>query len=364
MSQVTDAIVRPMRDDERQDVYALMRRAFPLFDQWAFSWTPYVLVAEQGGQLQGAIVLKLFALPRNRKAGSVAWVFTAPEARGRGFGQRLVEAGIDFFEQQGCDQILTTVEGFNTSSSKLFATRGFKILPPEAQFQRYGLAVFVVWAKLTRYFDLGHFLWARPVASAVDSPSLQWWGTIAANSLIGLLMLWRSSSFRAIRPAMWLVLPGIFWVLFGLRYLGMWLTAHRQGLTVRFRAWESGFLLSIAIALLFPGAMFPIPGSLYPATYQWRYRELLSRLGWMAVAGTLPVLILVWGVWALVELNGPLPYLSDWLEVLLLVGKPLVLFDIAMPFFPFVSFNGRRLWDWNKAVWGVLTMATISVFLI
>ncbi|WP_299492316.1 GNAT family N-acetyltransferase [Acaryochloris sp. IP29b_bin.137] len=364
MPQVSDAIVRPMRDDERQNVHALMRRAFPLLDQWAFSWTPYVLVAEQGGQLQGAIVLKLFTLPRNRQAGSIAWVFTAPEVRGQGFGQRLIEAGINFFEQQGCDQILTTVEGFNTSSSKLFATRGFKILPPEDQFRRYGLATLVVWAKLSHYFDLGHFLWARPVAPAVDSPSLQWWSTITANSLIGLLMLWRASGFRAFHPEMWLVLPGIFLVLFGLRHLGMWLTAHRQGLTVRFRTWESGFLLSIAITLLFPGAIFPIPGSLYPITHQWRYRDLLPQLGWMAVAGTLPVLILVWGVWVLGELNEPLPYVRAWLEAVLLVGKPLVLFDIAMPFFPFVSFNGRRLWDWNKTVWGILAMATITIFLV
>ena len=353
-----------MRDDERRNVRAIMRRAFPLFDQWAFSWTPNVLVAEQGGQLLGAIVLKLFALPRDRKAGSVAWVFTAPEVRGRGLGQRLVEAGINFFEQQGCDQILATVEGFNTSSSKLFATRGFKILSPGAQFQCYGLATFIVWTKLSHYFDLGHFLWARPVSPAVDSPPLQWWGTIAANSLIGLLMLWRFKSFRAINPAMWLVLPVTLLVLFSLRYLGMWLTAYSQGLTVRFRAWESGFLLSTAIALIFPGAMYPIPGNLYPTTHQWRYRDLLPQLGWMALAGTLPVLIVVWGASILIQLSVPSPYLRTGLEAILLVGKPLVLFDIAMPFFPFVSFNGRRLWDWNKIVWGVLTTAAIAMFLI
>ena len=362
MSEVSDLVIRPMREHERQNVHALMRRAFPLVDQWAFSWTPHVLVAEQSGQLLGAIVLKLFALPHSGKAGSVAWVFTAPEARGQGLGQRLVESGIDFFEQQGCDQILATVEGFNTSSSKLFATRGFKIRSPEAQFQRYGLATFAVWAKLSHYFDLGHFLWARPVSSEVDSPTLQWWGTIAANSLIGLLMLWRLSRSRAIHPAMWLFLPLTIIGLFGLRYLGMRLAARRQGLKVRFRAWESGFPLSTAIALAFPGAMYPIPGSVYPTTHQWRYRDWLPQLGWMALAGTLPVLLVVWGVWMMTQLDVSSPYLRAGLEVVLLVGKPLALFDIAMPFFPFVSFNGRRLWDWNKIIWGVLTIGVFAVF--
>ncbi len=363
MSQISNVSIRPMRDDERGNVRAIMRRAFPPFDQLAFSWTPNVLVAEQDRQLLGAIVLKLFALPHNRKAGSVAWIFTAPEVRGRGLGQRLVEAGIDFFEQQGCDQILATVEGFNTSSSKLFATRGFKILSPGAQLRHYGLATFDVWAKLSHYFDLGHFLWARPAPAEVDSPVLQWWGAIAANSLIGLLMLWRLSASRAMSPGTSLKLPLIFIVLFGVRHLGMWLAAHRQGLTVRFRAWESGFLLSTAIALAFPGAMYPIPGSVYPTTNQWRYRDLLPKLGRMALAGTLPVLLIVWGVWGMVQLDVSLPNLRAWLDVMLLVGKPLILFD-AMPFFPFVSFNGRRLWDWSKIIWVILAMPAIAVFLI
>ena len=361
MAQVFDVVIRPMGDNERQSVHAIMRRAFPLFDQIAFSWTPNVLVAERGDQLLGAIVLKLFTLPHHRKAGSIAWVFTAPEVRGQGLGQRLVEAGLDFFEQQGCDEILVTVEGFNTSSSKLFSTRGFKILSPGSQFRRYGLATFAVWAKLSHYFDLGHFLWARPAPQASDSPTLQWWGTIVVNSLIGLLMLWRLSGSRVINPGMWLGLPLIVTVLFGVRYLGMVLMARQQGLTVRFRAWESGFLLSTAIALVFAGAMYPIPGSVYPTTTQWRYRDLLPKLNRMALAGTLPVLLLVWGAWMISQLG----LLSTaWLDILLLVGKPLILFDIVMPFFPFVSFNGRRLWDWHKGTWAVLAMGTIAVFLI
>lgn len=358
---ILPVVIRPMEDDERRRVKAIMRRAFPLFDRLAFSWTPNVLVAERGGELLGAIVLKLFKLPHHRKAGSVAWVFTAPEVRGQGLGQRLVEAGLDFFERQECDQILVTVEGFNTSSSKLFATRGFKILSPGAQFRRYGLATFAIWAKLSHYFDLGHFLWVRPAPQSSDSPTLQWWGTIVANCMIGLLMVWRLGGSRAIEPDMWLALPLIVIVLFGTRYLGMRLMARQQGLTVRFRAWESGFMISTIISLIFPGAMYPIPGSVYPIKTQWRYRDLLPKLGWMALAGTLPVLFLLWGAWTISQLG----LLSNpWLDILLLVGKPLLLFDIVMSFFPFVSFNGQRLWDWNKGLWAVLAMAAIAIFLI
>ncbi|MEO0686530.1 MAG: GNAT family N-acetyltransferase, partial [Cyanobacteria bacterium J06649_11] len=196
-----------------------------------------------------------------------------------------------------------------------------------------------------------------------DSPALQWWGTIAANSLIGLLMLWRIGDSKAINPGIWLV-PLIVIVLFGIRYLGMSLVARRQGLTVRFRAWESGFPISIAITLAFAGAMYPIPGSVYPTTNQWRYRDLLPKLGWIALAGTLPVLLILWLALVVLQLDVIPAYLRAWLNIMLLVGKPLLLFDIAMPFFPFVSFNGQRLWDWNKIVWAVLTATVVVMFLL
>ncbi len=362
MTQTTNILIRPMEKDERRKVHAVMRQAFPLIQQWFFSWEPNVLVAEQDGRLLGGIVLKLFRLPRGRKGGLVAWIFTAPEARGLGAGQRVVEAGIEFFEQQACDEIFACVEGYNTSSSKLFASRGFSILSPGEQFRRYGLGIFTVWLKTFHFIDVGHFLWARPAAKSADSPVLQWWGTIAANTLLGLFVLWRANGFRAGNSVMWLILPLVILALFGLRYLGMRLAARGQGLAVRFRAWESGFPLSLGIALAF-GSLFPVPGNMYPVAEQPRYRDLLPSLGRAALAGTLPVLFVVWAAWGALRLGVPAG-LEAWLETLLQVGATLALFDIALPFFPFTSFNGRRLWDWNKVVWALLALATVGLILV
>ncbi|MEM7064212.1 MAG: GNAT family N-acetyltransferase [Cyanobacteria bacterium P01_B01_bin.77] len=363
MGQISDINIRPMRHDERAHVRAIMRQSFSLIEGYFFEWTPHVLVAEQGGHLLGAIMLKLFTLPHNRQGGSISWVFITPEARGRRLGQHLVEAGLNFLDHQGCDEILTNVEGCNTSSSKLFATRGFDILSPAAQFKRYGLATFAVWAKLFHYAETGYFIWARPAPQAADSPTLQWWGTIVANSALGYLMLWRLGITRAIDPVMWSMLPIILTLLFGLRYLGMVLMASQQRLTMRFRAWESGFPLSLAITLVFSGAIYPLPGSVYPKTHQWRYRDWQPKLGWVALAGTLPVLLLLWSVWVISQLGILSPTLSAGLNLTLWLGKPLILFDIALPFFPFTCFNGRRLWDWNKIIWALLAIAAVAIWL-
>jgi ribosomal protein S18 acetylase RimI-like enzyme len=363
MYRFSDINIRLMRDDERSNVRSMIRRSFAFVEQYFFEWTPNVLVVEGDGQLLGAIVLKLFAISPHRQGGAIAWIVTIPEARGLGLGQCLVEAGLDFLESQGCNEILASVEGFNTSSSKLFAMRGFGILSPIAQFRRYGWGTFAVWWQISHYSELGYFLWARPAPLKIDSPTWQWWGTIAMNSALGFLGLWQLSRTEAIEPIMWLFLPPTLILLFGLRYLGMWWVARRQGLEVRFRTWESAFPLAIAIALVFAGAMFPIPGGVYPTTNQWRYRDWLPTLGWVAFAGTLPVLLLIEGVWILSQLHLPSPSLIAWLNVTLWLGKPLILFDIAMPFFPFICFNGRRLWDWNKIIWGLMTAAVIAVWL-
>ncbi len=41
----------------------------------------------------------------------------------------------------------------------------------------------------------------------------------------------------------------------------------------------------------------------------------------------------------------------------------LALFEVLLPFSVFVSFNGRRVWDWNRAAWAVLAAATLGLLL-
>jgi len=140
--------------------------------------------------------------------------------------------------------------------------------------------------------------------------------------------------------------------------------AHRQKMvTMRYRAWESGFPLSLLIALAF-GGQYPVPGSFYPTSDRWRYRDLLPKLGPVALAGVLPPLILTWGAWALSRLGGLTPEVSHWVNSALAMGQILTLFDVVLVFFPFVSFNGRRIWDWNKLIWAGVALATVALFFV
>jgi hypothetical protein len=156
--------------------------------------------------------------------------------------------------------------------------------------------------------------------------------------------------------------PLICLLFFGARWLAMRWAAAVQGLEVRFRAWETGLLVSLGVALA-PGGLFPVPGGAYPVLGSWSYRVSLPKLGPMALAGVLPTLVLTATAWGLARFAGLAPGLEEWIGYALFVGGWLALFDVVLIFFPFVSFNGRRIWDWNRPVWMVLSLVALAVFL-
>ena len=347
--------IRPMRAEEKGTVRGIMKRSFPLVQRWFFSFTPNVLVAEQNGRLEGAIVFKIIPFQRGRSGGLLCWAFTSPETRGSGIGQRLIEEGIRYLEDRGCDEILGCIEGNNTSSSKLLSTRGFRVLSPGEQFRRYGLRIIPVWIRIFHYIDIGHFIWARPGPTKPDSATLQWLGSLTLNAVLLLVALGRKTGFDNFNLLRFFFAPLILGVFFGGREVAMRITANRLRFPVRYRAWESAFPLSFFLALAF-GWWLPIPGSVYPTTTNWRYREQISQLGPIALAGGLTILILSWGIWILPQAFN-LPFaIRDWVWLASIIGVVLALFDVAMPFFPFVSYNGRRIWDWHRTVW--IVMAT------
>ncbi len=356
--------IRKMEPNERKPVMAIMRRSFPVFMQLFLSLSKDTLVAESDGKILGGIVLKTFDLPKGSQGGVVEWIFTGPNARGLGAGQALIEAGLAWLEEAGCRQIFAIVEGFNTSSSKLFATRGFSILPFREQVRRFGLfGLFKVWFASFHIPDVGHFLWGKPETALADRPAPQFLWTIILNCLAAALVVWHAWDFgMPDLTALW-GLPLSTLILIVLRSIAMTFTARRQGLNLRFRIWESGFNLSLPLALIF-GFFFPVPGSLYPKKPVWRYRDHLPEYGKVGLAGALPTLFLAWVLFFLRQSTTMPAWASTLLSFSFTGAAFLIIFDILLIFFPFVSFNGRRIWDWNKFIWIICAAAAIPLIVL
>ena len=361
--------VRRMDVDDEEAVRALAERAFSPLATLSFPRSPDALIAERGGELLGSVVLRMFALPGigrdgRHRGGVMLWLMVDPEARRLGVGGRLVEAALRSFGEQGCQEVFACVEGYNSSSANLFAARGFTILSFGEQLRRYGLlGTPWLWLKTSRLgADVGHFLWARPGQLKPDDPALQWWTGVFASALVLLLAGWRGGWLGKFDPVIILSTVIIVVALYGLREGTMRLAARLQGLSMRHRAWESAFPLSIAIALA-AGVFFPVPGSIYPRQGTWRYRDLLPKLGPIAFAGASAVLIFAWATWALAQFGEPSSEAAVWLRAAHTAGLMLAAFDILLPFSLFSSFDGRRVWDWNRPAWCALAVAVLGLFL-
>jgi GNAT superfamily N-acetyltransferase len=353
-----------MRARERQAVKTLAGRAFPPLGGAFFPSSPNALVAEQEGKLVGAVVLRNFWLPGGRKCGVMFWLMTDPAARGVGVGRRLVGDAIRYFEDQGCKEVFAGVEGYNTGSANIFAAHGFTILSFGGQLRRYGLlGNFLLWLMTSHLGDMGHFLWARPGTVRSDSAVLQWWVGALVSTLAFLLAGWRGGWIGGFDPATVLGAVVIVVALYGLREGAMRLAAHLQGLPVRYRAWESAHPLSLGTALAL-GIFWPVPGSVYPRQRAWRYRTLLPKLGPVAFAGASAVLIFAWAAWGLGRVSGLPPEVAAWLRAAHAAGLTLATVEVLLPFFPFASFNGRRIWDWKRAAWGMLAVAVAGLFVV
>ena len=328
--------VRPMQDTEAPAVRAQAHQAFRnLFERIVFDLSPHTLVAERDGTLLGAIVLKIRTL-RGRQMGEISWLFTAPAARGIGAGQHLVDAGLDYLATQGVDTIYTFVEGDNTSSSKQFTNRGFVRLSLLAQLQRFGAALPLLWMRSGFAFAYGHFLYVRPATAPVSTPWSHWLYVAGFHALMLALVFRLQVDLRFYLQAVLALV--VVLIVRGLAMLG---TAHWLGLRAEFRAWEAGGLISLLVALV--GGLWILPGSVYPISDQWRYRDERRRLGIMSFVGGLVVVL---ALWSLLPLRTLAP---DLRAVAVAPYLALAIVDVGLPFLR--SYNGYRVWQWSRLAW-------------
>ncbi len=367
-------IVRRMRDDEKGELTRVMRRCFGWFASVLFEVGKAAFVCELDGAIVGGIALSSFRIDRRRVGGIVKWLFVLPEARGRGVASALVNRALGWFEEEGCSDLFTCVEGHNTGSSNRFARAGFRILPFLEQIRMYGIRLPLVWFRTFHMADVGHFLWGRgqddPPHGSKDAPATHassgrprlsaggLAGTTLVLVLAGLLTAWRQGQGFSASTLWHLLLVAVG--LMGLRMGAMTLAAAWLRLPVVYRPWETGLLLSAIVPLL-SGGVFVAPGSLYPSPRDWSYQEWLPKLGPVALAGAGALLLGGWGLqvirWVVFpEASGP------FLALALFYARAVVLFDVLFVFFPFAGFNGRRILDWRVGIWAVLAVATVALW--
>lgn len=356
---------RPIEKDDRAQVLRLGRRAFGPTVAMALSLEHGGHVAELGGAIVGATILKCFAVGK-RRIGLVSWIMTAPQAQGQGVGARLLELSDEWFQAEGADETIAMIEGYNQSSSKLFRSRGYARLPVARQLRLFGFGVLAVWLKSFLVVAAGHDLWYRGASATGDSgrgePAASlgsFAGCYAFHAVLTLLLTfrWGVTAPPGPRLAIAALVP---LAILGVRTGSFALVARIAGMRVRYAAPPGGALLSLLVAAV-AGGFMALPGSIYPRQESYRYRDVISRLGPAAfAAGLVEVAMLVaarlmpaGGVLAGRALGGQAALGIGLFAAILQIH---LIIDLLLPFFPFWGYAGRQVWNWSRVGWVALAI--------
>ncbi|TVR06345.1 MAG: GNAT family N-acetyltransferase, partial [Spirochaetaceae bacterium] len=136
--------VRSMFPEESAETRAVARRCFGSFAMIFFNLGVETLVCEEDGRILGGAALGRFSAGE-RECGVVKWIFTAPDAQGRGVANRLLAAAMRWFAEEACTDVFACIEGYNTASSNRFFDAGFRPMGFRDQIARFGSNLPRVW---------------------------------------------------------------------------------------------------------------------------------------------------------------------------------------------------------------------------
>ncbi len=333
--------LREMRPDENKQVLQVMRRCFPVLMRLFLSVKGTVFLLCEDDEIIAGTVLQVIDHPRERKTGIVSWIFTTPQARGKGAAGMLLDRALEFFQNQGCSEITAIIEGYNTPSSNRFAERGFTMLSAADQVRCFGVSLPKVLFSTLHYFDIGHFLWYRgsftDTKGSFSVPGIfQWLFTVLWIS--GIMSLLYGFPWASAAGAVLLILTIRQWAV-----LAAWKLLSRG--TVTYRCWGTGTFLSGITSLIFRG-FIPAVGGIYPAEMTWSMKKYGRVLGISSAAGSFAVMAAA----AVLRIAFPASPFSAAAGSLLFT---LIVFDNLLPFFPFSCFLSGRILAYSRKLYGV-----------
>ena len=363
-----EVIIRNLQPEDHPAISALAKRSFSI------SQSRFVIPSKIGGKvitindkLVAASLLRMTILPSGNKIGFIAWLMTHPEYRCRGLANKLVKSSTALLQLRHCDNIVTDVEGYNTSSANVFYRSGYRRISVWQYFSRWNL-LDSTWLSIKTglAFDPGHFLWVADAVPPQINPWREQTYTVLFNTLFAVFAFSLGngifSDSRMIPSVQTVVAIFIaVGILLSVREIGMKIVAWLYKCSVEFRSWSGGWAISLLVALAF-GNIFPLPGNIYPRGDGWSVRHYQGMLGQGAIVSNLFILCLII-MGSLLKNTASNEFLGHFALALLFVGKPLLVFDTLVAVAPFEGFNGRHLRDYNHLIWLVLSTIAVIVFI-
>jgi L-amino acid N-acyltransferase YncA len=336
-----------MKPEESKSVEKLGRKAFQGFESLFVSKPKDVLIAESEGRILGAVLYKFYQTGK-KKIGYVDFAFTDPEFHGRGIGKQLYTKTIELLWDLGCDAISALVKDDNVGSWKLFLDNDFsrvslgditRYLGFGGMLKQYFGTPFCIATGMEYYLALKD----TTIKSKIGYTSRQ----IVWFFLVNVLLFSSASIFNG--TAFPYMLAGMF-VLLGIRVLAGYIGTFFSKESWRFRMTNGGGLISLLVNIV---GVFPMVGNWYPEIYS-KAQPFRKAMGTVALAQ--------WKVMFLISLISYTSIASHtFFKLFSQLAMALAIYSV-IPFYPFDSFGGKRLYKWNKGIYFVCLILTALSF--
>lgn len=361
----------PEEDAEaRATVVRTGKAAFPFPQSALLHETDHVFVARHEGDVVGGTIAEVFEPTPGRTVGLVTWIFTTPGVRGLGVGKRLAEQTITHLEGLGCEAVVAAVRWQNTSSSKLFASEGFVRTSTGRLLAEYGVLGTARFYLDAMYLGPGWELWTKGLEDATGddeasdadaTPDRRRALTRFAGSAVANVSLFVVATLSVLgvdavtgAPAAVVSIP---LAIFLARHLPSGLAAVTDPETWTFRTWENAYPPGLLLAAL--GLYVPVPGNIAPTRRVWTFREKLPVLG-PAAAVSSALLVGLYGLFLLPEVL-PFSLPAGVADLVVYTLWTVLVVEVLFVTFPFNTYTGRVVYDWNRSVWAILAAATVVV---
>jgi hypothetical protein len=283
-----------------------------------------------------------------------------------------------WFRQQGCDKVITTdVDGYNSAAWNAVHSCDLRYWPVFQQIREFGLRWFKLLIMIP-HMGVTTFILHSTLDEQEQPEPL---ATSGVRTLIGVTLflgifllplsrvrevLWASmvipDLLAPLNPTVILVGAGIMAIYMGIRTVAHWLAARALRLSLTFRLWDSGLIMATLLAAAFSGFLPGFGGSFYVRQTRFDYSQARPAMGKIMLAGVAASLALltIFTVWA--GLSDSTPGMITTLGCY--VGVAFGITDILLFFAPFQALPAGHLWRWRRAVWLVLFVCFVCIWLV
>lgn len=337
--------IRVMEMGEVNEVWKLGRKTFKGFESLWVSKPKQAMVAECDGKIVGAILYKFMNIGK-KKIGYVDYAFVDQRFHAQGVGKQLYSKTVEWLWKDGCDALSAIVKDDNVASWKLFENLDFTRNTFFELVSNFGfMGAIAHYFKTPLFVSVGMNYFVaykeKSIKREVNSLNHLFFYFLMNALLFAFANALDSSFVTMLMAYVSILLMGVI-----VEFLGSRFSSNRN--------WKFRLNLGGAVVCAFVNfiGLLPMIGNWYPKTYE-KGKAFASDMGKVAFFGWFALLVLH-GVTSIYYVD------SLYLKLMYQLSTILLIYH-CIPFYPFESYGGRRVYEWNKLIYGLMFVCSLSL---